>query len=105
VLLVGDSISRNYFPEVTRDLKGVANLYLMASSICVGDPRLPAELISFAKLESRVAVPRCAIPQWHARMGPLRSGVQGGLSCLPICASPDRSGRYIDLGFDDSGKE
>jgi hypothetical protein len=51
VLLVGDSISRNYFPEVTRDLKGVANLYLMASSICVGDPRLAEELISFAKLE------------------------------------------------------
>ena len=51
VLLVGDSISRNYFPEVTRDLKGVANVYLMASSICVGDPRLPGELILFAKME------------------------------------------------------
>jgi hypothetical protein len=35
VLLVGDSITRNYFPEVTRQLKGVANVYLMASSICV----------------------------------------------------------------------
>lgn len=51
VLLVGDSISRNYFPEVTRDLQGVANVYLMASSICVGDPRLPAELASFARME------------------------------------------------------
>jgi len=51
VLLVGDSISRNYFPQVTRDLKGVANVYLMASSICVGDPRLPEELVSFAKME------------------------------------------------------
>jgi len=51
VLLVGDSITRNYFPEVTRDLKGTANVYLMASSICVGDPRLPQELISFGKME------------------------------------------------------
>jgi hypothetical protein len=51
VLLVGDSITRNYFPEVTRQLKSVANVYLMASSICVGDPRLPEELISFAKME------------------------------------------------------
>jgi hypothetical protein len=51
VLLVGDSISRNYFPQVTQDLKGVANVYLMASSICVGDPRLPSELVSFAKME------------------------------------------------------
>ena len=51
VLLVGDSITRNYFPEVTRQLKGIANVYLMASSICVGDPRLPEELASFAKME------------------------------------------------------
>jgi hypothetical protein len=51
VLLVGDSISRNYFRQVTRDLKGVANIYLMASSICVGDSRLPEELVSFAKME------------------------------------------------------
>jgi hypothetical protein len=51
VLLVGDSISRNYFPEATRDLKGIANVYLMASSTCVGDPRLPEELVSFAKTE------------------------------------------------------
>lgn len=51
VLLVGDSITRNYFPEVTRQLKGIANVYLMASSICVGDPRLPDELVSFAKME------------------------------------------------------
>jgi hypothetical protein len=51
VLLVGDSISRNYFPEVGRQLKGVANVYLMASSICIGDPRLPKELLSFAEME------------------------------------------------------
>jgi hypothetical protein len=51
VLLVGDSISRNYFPEVKRQLDGVANVYLLATSICVGDPRLPTEIKAFAKME------------------------------------------------------
>ncbi|RXS94904.1 SGNH/GDSL hydrolase family protein [Silvibacterium dinghuense] len=51
VLLLGDSISRNYFPEVTKQLTGLANVYLMASSICVGDPRLPKQIAEFAKLE------------------------------------------------------
>jgi hypothetical protein len=51
VLLVGDSISRNYFPEVKRQLNGVANVYLMATSICVGDPRLPYEIKAFGKME------------------------------------------------------
>lgn len=52
VLLLGDSISRNYFPEVRKDLSGVANVYLMASSISVGDPRLPKEIAEFAKMEN-----------------------------------------------------
>jgi hypothetical protein len=51
VLLEGDSLSRNYFPEVQRLLAGKANVYLMASSICVGDPRLPKEIVMFAKME------------------------------------------------------
>jgi hypothetical protein len=52
VLLLGDSISRNYFPQVTKDLDGVANVYLMASSTSVGDPRLPLQISEFAKLEN-----------------------------------------------------
>jgi hypothetical protein len=52
VLLLGDSISRNYFPQVTKDLTGLANVYLMASSTCVGDPRLPREIAEFARMES-----------------------------------------------------
>lgn len=51
VLLLGDSISRNYFPEVTKDLAGVANIYLMASSTSVGDPRLPHQIAEFAGME------------------------------------------------------
>src|SRR5580700_10269804 len=35
VLLLGDSISRNYFPEVTKELAGTANVNLMASSTSV----------------------------------------------------------------------
>src|SRR5580692_8006740 len=51
VLLLGDSITRNYFPQVTRDLAGVANVYLMAASTCVGDPRLPSQIAEFAAME------------------------------------------------------
>src|ERR1700692_2921399 len=40
VLLLGDSISRNYFPQVTKDLTGVANVYLLAVSTSVCGPRL-----------------------------------------------------------------
>ncbi len=52
VLLLGDSISRNYFPRVTKDLEGVANVYLMASSTSVGDPRLPHQISEFSRLEN-----------------------------------------------------
>src|ERR1700726_2703666 len=48
VLLLGDSITRNYFPQVTEDLRGVANVYLMASSTSVGDPRLSRQIAEFA---------------------------------------------------------
>lgn len=49
VLLLGDSITRAYFPEVKRELDGVANVYLMSSSTSVGDPRLSAQIAEFAK--------------------------------------------------------
>lgn len=52
VLLLGDSISRNYFPQVTKDLTGIANVYLMASSTSVGDPRLPHQIVEFARMEN-----------------------------------------------------
>ena len=52
VLLLGDSISRNYFPQVSKDLAGTANVYLMASSTSVGDPRLPSEIREFATMEN-----------------------------------------------------
>ena len=51
VLLEGDSLSRNYFPEVQRQLAGKANVYLMANSISVGDPRLAKEIVIFGKME------------------------------------------------------
>jgi hypothetical protein len=52
VLLVGDSISRNYFPEVQRLLNGVANVYLLATSASVGDPRLSKQLAEFDAMEA-----------------------------------------------------
>ena len=51
VLLLGDSISRNYFPEVRKDLAAIANVYLMASSTCVGDPRIEHQIAGFATME------------------------------------------------------
>src|SRR5882724_11847770 len=51
VLLLGDSITRNYFPQVIKDLVGIANVYLLASSTSVGDPRLPRQIAEFAALE------------------------------------------------------
>src|SRR5258707_621831 len=51
VLLLGDSITRTYFPEVTKDLSGIANVYLLASSTSVGDPRLPHQIAEFASLQ------------------------------------------------------
>lgn len=51
VLLVGDSLSRNYFPIVQQQLAGKANVYLMANSLCVGNPVLPEEIAMFGKME------------------------------------------------------
>jgi hypothetical protein len=51
VLLVGDSITRNYYPEVQRKLADVANVYLFAASTSVGDPRLAHQLAEFSALE------------------------------------------------------
>jgi hypothetical protein len=51
VLLVGDSITRNYFPAVQHELSGRANVYLFAASTSLGDPRLDSQLNEFAALE------------------------------------------------------
>jgi hypothetical protein len=51
VLLVGDSISRNYYPEVQRQLADVANVYLFVASTSVGDPRLTHQLAEFSAME------------------------------------------------------
>jgi hypothetical protein len=51
VLLAGDSITRNYYPDVVKDLAGTANVYLFASSTCVGDPRLPHQFAEFGAME------------------------------------------------------
>lgn len=52
VLLLGDSISRNYYPQVAKDLTGVANVYLFAVSTSVGDPRLAHQIAEFQTMEN-----------------------------------------------------
>jgi len=44
VLLEGDSITRNYYEPVQTLLKGKANVYLFATSLSVGDPRLASQI-------------------------------------------------------------
>jgi len=51
VLLLGDSITRNYYPEVQRQLAGTTNVYLLATSASVGDPRLLRQLSDYAIAE------------------------------------------------------
>lgn len=50
VLVEGDSITRGYYPAVEKDLRGVANVYLFATSACSGDPRLPGQLRDYFKM-------------------------------------------------------
>ena len=50
VLLVGDSITRAYYPEVAKQLSGVANVYLFATSAASGDPRLPRQLGDYFRM-------------------------------------------------------
>lgn len=52
ILLLGDSITRAYYPEVVRRLTGKANVYLMATSASVGDPRLPLQIADFAAVQA-----------------------------------------------------
>jgi len=57
VLLVGDSITRGYYPATAKALDGVANVYLFATSASSGDPRLPGQLHDyFAMMGIRFAV-------------------------------------------------
>jgi lysophospholipase L1-like esterase len=52
ILLLGDSITRAYYPEVARRLTGKANVYLMATSASVGDPRLPLQTADFVTAQA-----------------------------------------------------
>ncbi|HZP03825.1 MAG TPA: SGNH/GDSL hydrolase family protein [Terracidiphilus sp.] len=57
VLLVGDSITRGYYPAVAKDLAGAANVYLFATSCSSGDPRLPGQLHDyFSMMDVKFAV-------------------------------------------------
>lgn len=47
VLLVGDSITRAYYPAVAKELAGVANCYLYASATSAGDARLGPQLAEY----------------------------------------------------------
>jgi|ERR1700733_5655619 lysophospholipase L1-like esterase len=50
VLLVGDSITRGYYPEVAKQFAGEANVYLFATSASSGDPRLAEQLGDYFRM-------------------------------------------------------
>jgi hypothetical protein len=50
VLMVGDSITRAYYPEVAKALEGKANVYYFATSCSVGDERLRPQLAEYFKM-------------------------------------------------------
>jgi lysophospholipase L1-like esterase len=50
VLLLGDSITRGYYPETARLLAGHANCYLLATSASSGDTRLPKQIAAYSDI-------------------------------------------------------
>ena len=57
VLLLGDSITRGYYPEVAKLLAGRANCYLFATSASAGDPRLISQVDDyFSMMQVRFSV-------------------------------------------------
>jgi len=50
VLLLGDSITRGYYPEVAKLLAGRANCYLFATSAASGDPRLISQVDDYFRM-------------------------------------------------------
>jgi hypothetical protein len=52
VLLVGDSISRDYYPKVKRSLHDEAIVYLLATSASADDPSLSHQLAEFVAKEN-----------------------------------------------------
>ncbi|MEO6911249.1 MAG: SGNH/GDSL hydrolase family protein [Edaphobacter sp.] len=57
VLLLGDSITRGYYPDVVKLLAGRANCYLFATSAASGDPRLISQVDDyFAMMPLKFAV-------------------------------------------------
>jgi hypothetical protein len=58
VLLMGDSITRAYYSETEKELDGIANVYLFATSCSSGDPRLVGQLRDYFEM---VGVPFAVI--------------------------------------------
>jgi hypothetical protein len=50
VLLIGDSITRAYYPAVATNLNGKANVYYFATSASIGDERLPHQLAEYYQM-------------------------------------------------------
>lgn len=54
VLLIGDSITRAYSPDVTKELEGKANVYYLATSASIADVRLPRQIAEYFAMLSTI---------------------------------------------------
>jgi hypothetical protein len=50
ILLMGDSITRAYYSETAKELDGIANVYLFATSCSSGDPRLVGQARDYFRM-------------------------------------------------------
>jgi lysophospholipase L1-like esterase len=92
VLLLGDSISRNYFPQVTKDLTGVANVYLLAVSTSLGDPRLIHQIDELTRMENvpfRVVHFNNGMHGWDYTEAQYKAAFPELLHCLQAIAGRD----------------
>ena len=53
ILLVGDSITRNYYADVSKALTARANVFLFSTSASAGDPRLPGQIADYGRMIDR----------------------------------------------------
>ena len=89
VLLLGDSITRAYYPATAKELAGVANVYLFATSACAADPRYAGQLKDYMAL---AAVPFAVVHfnngmhGWRFTEAQYAASVPGVISTLKTLA-------------------
>lgn len=104
VLLLGDSITRGYYPEVTQKLAGRANCYLFATSAASGDPAIGWSASRLLP-HGGGAVQGHPLQQRNAWVGLHRSAICGRVAGTAGGSSTGCARRQIDMGKHHAGTE